>query len=152
MYQGSRTFDNSTSYSGIVAIIDSLDIDLVVALHPQPDRALQRLLGEQYYYQYIPDGKRVDWRLAEKAADRVAKHVAKGGRSLVCCYGGRNRSGLINAIALTRIEGISGQEAVERIRLMRPDALTNQTFVAYLKQTYPTASRAAVSKTMYIVN
>jgi len=71
---------------------------------------------------------------ALKAASRVADLVRDGQSVLVTCFQGRNRSGLISALALVELEGISGAEAVEKVRIARPEALRNPGFVDFLEQ------------------
>jgi hypothetical protein len=47
---------------------------------------------------------------------------------------GWNRSALINALALTQRYGMSGSEAVNRVRTARPRSLSNKAFVAILEK------------------
>jgi protein-tyrosine phosphatase len=67
-------------------------------------------------------------RLAMRAARAVAKAVKRGTKTLVTCAMGRNRSGLISALALREITGCSGADAVKHVQKSRSDALTNKTF------------------------
>jgi len=74
---------------------------------------------------------------ALSAAGFVAARVRSGGRVLVTCMQGRNRSGLVAALALTRITGRSGAEAaaVVKSRRLAPhgEPLTNRYFLALLQ-------------------
>lgn len=72
------------------------------------------------------------WARAQAAADVVAEAMLRGERVLVTCMAGRNRSGLIAALALRRARNLSGAEAMELVRAARPNALTNPTFSRYL--------------------
>lgn len=72
--------------------------------------------------------------LAVNAADRVARAIREGKRVLTTCAQGRNRSGLVNALALHLLYGISGREAIGRIRAARQRALTNDGFCDYLEK------------------
>lgn len=71
----------------------------------------------------------------------VAKTVAKlhtlhreGRRILITCMAGRNRSGIVTALLLRKILGVTSDQAIEMVRAARgPHALSNPTFVRYLK-------------------
>lgn len=73
----------------------------------------------------------------EYAATRVASTVLAGGTVLTSCLVGKNRSGLVNGLALMRIDGISGEEAYERVRAAREGSLFNQDFASYLRNHEP---------------
>jgi protein-tyrosine phosphatase len=51
---------------------------------------------------------------------------------LVHCTYGRNRSGLLVALAVRRLFGISGNDAANLVRERRRRALNNRTFSAHL--------------------
>lgn len=72
-------------------------------------------------------------QLAAEAAVLVARRVKSGKCVLVTCAQGKNRSGLVTALALVSLFGISGKEAVAAIKTARPIALTNGSFVNYLE-------------------
>lgn len=69
-----------------------------------------------------------------EAADRVTEIVRGGGRVLVTCIEGRNRSGMIVALALRNLYGMNGASAMMHVKQNRKhaDALTNQYFQAFL--------------------
>lgn len=69
---------------------------------------------------------------AEQMGLWVAKEFAAGKRILTTCAAGRNRSGLVNALALRQITGWSGAECVRVIQSLRHAALTNEAFEKYL--------------------
>lgn len=71
-------------------------------------------------------------RIAINAADRVAAALRAGGKVLVTCVQGRNRSGLVSAIALHKFLGISGLQAIAVVKRARPTALTNEGFCEVL--------------------
>lgn len=74
-----------------------------------------------------------EWALAHGAGKEIARLLTLGGRSLVTCAAGLNRSGVVNAVALHYRFGCSGPEAVEQIRATRgPQALGNPSFVRRL--------------------
>jgi protein-tyrosine phosphatase len=70
---------------------------------------------------------------AKRAARSVCNHLLKGLRVLVTCAQGRNRSGLVVALAVRAIARVAGAEAMRRVRELRPNALTNPQFARYLE-------------------
>lgn len=73
----------------------------------------------------------------QEAARQVIAHVSEGRNVLVTCMAGHNRSGIVVAMALAELTGLSGEEVVAHIQRSRPMALNNQTFVDYIVRTYP---------------
>jgi hypothetical protein len=81
------------------------------------------------------DGTRItqaQWQTAIQAAEIVARRVRGGERVLVTCAAGRNRSGLVSALALHLLTGISGAEAARLVKAQRHNALTNRWFMSAL--------------------
>jgi hypothetical protein len=72
------------------------------------------------------------WRTAVWAAYEVAKAVRASKRVLVTCVQGRNRSGLVNALALRMLYEMPGAAAVLLVKTVRKNALTNDAFVGAL--------------------
>ncbi len=63
------------------------------------------------------------------AAERVALELRCGRRVLVTCEQGRNRSGLVSALALLLVRpDRTAEQAIGFIRRARPNALTNIAF------------------------
>lgn len=73
-------------------------------------------------------------RLAARAATRVAEALRQGYSVLVTCNQGRNRSGLVTALALVMRHGIDGGRAASIVRARRAGALTNAGFSAFLER------------------
>jgi hypothetical protein len=81
------------------------------------------------------DDAPTDWRnwpefqdVVLRVAEEVADEVEEGGKVLVVCNMGWNRSGLIVGLAL-RLLGMPADEVVEYVRRKRhPNALSNSTF------------------------
>lgn len=71
-------------------------------------------------------------RRAVRAANQVVAALRSGRKVLSTCAAGRNRSGLVTALALVAYHKISGTEAANRVRAARPLALTNEGFSAFL--------------------
>lgn len=87
-----------------------------------------------YNHVSLPDGKlRPELIDAfEKAAEWTANAINGHGRVLVHCWGGKNRSGLVNGLALMRLTGMTGQSAYETVRAARRGSLFNEDFARYL--------------------
>lgn len=84
-----------------------------------------------------------DWDLRPLPRLReLSKHLArkiKRGRSIATfCFEGRNRSGLLSALIVRRLTGVTGAEAARIVRdRRRADALTNPVFMDYLMRLGP---------------
>lgn len=74
-----------------------------------------------------------DIAVASEAAALVAVEVAESRRTLVTCWQGRNRSGLVVAFALVKLYGVSGRRAMRMVRAVRPTALTNDAYARLLR-------------------
>ena len=71
---------------------------------------------------------------ARQAAAHVAHALRHGRRVLVTCAQGRNRSGLVSALALTRL-GASPDQAIRLVRRARgANALSNPHFVDVIRR------------------
>lgn|SRR5574342_252055 len=70
---------------------------------------------------------------ANRAARAALAEHRKGARVLVCCNQGKNRSGLVVALMLNMLTGISGYEAIKRVQAHRQGALFNDAFTMYLR-------------------
>ena len=76
-----------------------------------------------------PDGLDTeDLETALWSSGVVAHRILSGRRCLVTCWQGRNRSGLVCALALTRAARIPPNVAGEIVRAQRPFSLTNPAF------------------------
>lgn len=73
-------------------------------------------------------------READFIVDGIVHSVLSGKTVLVTCAEGRNRSGLLTALAVRQLEGVTGKDAVRIVRSRRQaKALTNRLFVMYLE-------------------
>jgi protein-tyrosine phosphatase len=76
--------------------------------------------------------------IAVRAAREVARHVRSGDKVLVTCQQGRNRSGLVAALAVHLLTGMSGKDAArfvqKRRRTIDGPALSNDYFVDLLSR------------------
>lgn len=113
--------------------LEELGVDIVVNTYYKTDPDMADVL-----YMYInipvPDGVEGLQRIDDMhlVADMVAYSLLDGHSAIVHCYGGRNRSGLVNALIVRRYYGVTGAEALKIVREAREDSLSTQTFVDYL--------------------
>jgi hypothetical protein len=97
------------------------------------------LLYNRLLYIYFPfeDQELPDLHQLHALGQLGAQLVAQGQRVLVHCAMGHNRSALLAGVILTYL-GMSGADAVARLRQRRHGALYNTLFATYL-QTLPSA-------------
>lgn len=91
---------------------------------------------DHYVYAPVPDGRMNDDSFAyyDTHARLAARTLTDGGSVLAQCQGGRNRSGLLAGLTLCYWLGISGDEAVARVRAGRGRvAIGNPHFLSWLK-------------------
>jgi len=113
---------------GITAVID-LDGDLDLGVPTVPNHLL-------YIYFPIYDEELPDLEKLHAVARLGAGLVEKGYRVLSHCGMGLNRSALMAGLILTYL-GMSGAEAVALLQRLRPGALYNENFAAYLQSINP---------------
>lgn len=70
--------------------------------------------------------------VARRAALLAAEQLRAGGRVLVTCQQGLNRSGLVTALTLREVNGLSGKRNRQIVQACRKDALCNASFAGYL--------------------
>lgn len=140
LLQSART--HQLSDAEILQLVERYKVTAVVNLWHTPDPRIQQLV-KWYEHISLPDGIIHGHvaRAAEETATLVVEEINRGGCVLSHCWGGKNRSGLISALALIRLQGITGAEAVSAIKSVRRGALVNKFFVNYLENTYHERSR-----------
>ncbi|CAN5185860.1 hypothetical protein BH18CHL2_BH18CHL2_03420 [soil metagenome] len=90
--------------------------------------------GVLYLHWPIEDAGLPDGATCERIVDLVVARLRGGGRVLVHCSMGLNRSGLVSALAARALLGLTGAAAVERVRSARgADALCNEAFACHLE-------------------
>ncbi|OII65428.1 protein phosphatase [Streptomyces sp. CC53] len=115
------------------AVVDR-EFGLVVSLHTQPGHGPPP--DVRHEVREIPDGplSPAEIDAVHDAAALTAAAVRAGRRTLVRCFAGYNRSGLVTARAVCELTGVSAPRAVELVRRRRsPWALHNDRFVGYLE-------------------
>lgn len=80
----------------------------------------------------LDDAWTVPIQAAVRAAREVALRLYLRQRVLVTCNQGRNRSGLVSALALWYLGGNSGRRCADHVRARRPGALSNPVFYQWL--------------------
>jgi hypothetical protein len=109
----------------------------VVALAPptpDPDLAAWGELLLYYRHRPMPDGRlRAHGEALVELADELVHELNHGGTLLTMCNAGRNRSGLLSALVLRSLYGLSGEAALTIVRANRPLAVANPEFESFLR-------------------
>lgn len=134
LYTRGRT--RSLPYDDKAEVIKSRNIKTVVCLVSKTDRDLVAMHPKTVEYIIWPmsDGKRIETEKIEWIVDRILERLGRGEAVLVHCNAGRNRTGLIVTIVLSRYYGISQRDALKQLRQLRPGAVANLAFERYLLQ------------------
>src|SRR4051812_46001433 len=108
-------------------------IDTVIDLDGGLDHCIPTI-PNQVLYIYFPifDEDLPNLSKLNAVADLGAGLIKAGQRVLSHCGMGFNRSALVAGLILLRL-GVSGPEAVQRLRACRPGALFNELFAAHLQ-------------------
>ena len=111
-------------------------IDTIIDLEGGLDHGVPTV-PDQVLYVYFPiyDEGLPNLAKLNALADLGAGLIRSGHRVLSHCGMGFNRSALIAGLILVRL-GMSGPEAVKRLRARRPGALFNETFAAHLESLF----------------
>lgn len=117
---------------------NGFDAVVLCAEEHQPPRGAFR--GIEVIRCPFDDAERLRTReisMISHAATKIAKRVAHGKHVLVTCMAGRNRSGLVTALAIHILTGEQGRDVAKYVQHKRiaPDgynALTNDAFVQLL--------------------
>jgi protein-tyrosine phosphatase len=113
-------------------------IDTVVDVNGDGDRRLEPVewfRSESILYLFWPltDGRVPDPHDLDLVVDVVVRRIAAGHRALVHCSAGQNRSGLVSALVVRAVRGVSGAEALAYVDRRRELPLSNTAFAAYLR-------------------
>lgn len=74
-----------------------------------------------------------EWETILTAAEAATVCLRRGGRVLVTCAAGRNRSGIVTALTIILLTRCSPKKAVRLVRSRRDLALTNDSFVRHIE-------------------
>ena len=115
-------------------ILAARGVDVVIDLEGGLDLCIPTQ-ANQCLYVYFPfddDDRLLPSVTKLRAIAQLAASLVREGHTVLShCSGGFNRSGLLAGLILTEL-GMSGAEALARIRAKRPGALYNGTFADYL--------------------
>lgn len=114
--------------------VQDRSITVVIDLDDDVDHDVPKAVDE-FLYVYLPihDGQLPNLDRLHAVARLGARMVATGHRVLSHCGMGLNRSALVGGLILMT-QGMTGVQAVERLRQRRPGALFNQVFARYLQE------------------
>ena len=105
-----RTIDEDTGYLAQIGLID-------------------------YVQRPLSDGRTLDEESFIRVRNEVVDDLRNKRRVLVHCIAGKNRSGLLSAMTVMKLNCCSGKRAMDTVRAARPIALINPAFSEYLEKT-----------------
>jgi protein-tyrosine phosphatase len=107
------------------------DLLVLSAIELVPEQPAHLFPGVQVIHAPMDDAVLSDMERsrAARAAYQAATAIGYGGRVLITCAMGRNRSGLIMAFTMHLLTGKSGRLIIQHIQSRRKRALTNGSFV-----------------------
>ena len=115
------------------APLDERGIDVVIDLEGDVDHCIPTVPNHVLYVYFpIYDEGLPDLAKLDAVADMGAGLIRSGHRVLSHCGMGFNRSALVAGLILLR-QGMSGPDAVRRLRGRRPGALFNSVFADHLE-------------------
>jgi hypothetical protein len=124
------------------ALVHDRGIEVIIDLEGDLDHGVSTRPGHLLYiYHHIYDEDLPDLARMQALALMGAHLIREGQKVLAHCGMGFNRSALLAGLILTEL-GMSGADAVNRLRERRPGALFNERFAAYLG-TLPPGGKAA---------
>ena len=113
--------------------LQELGIDTVIDLEGDVDHCIPTVPNHVLYVYFpIYDEELPNLAKLNAVADMGAGLIRSGHRVLAHCGMGFNRSALVAGLILLRL-GVSGPDAVLRLRSCRPGALFNSVFAAHLE-------------------
>jgi hypothetical protein len=80
----------------------------------------------------LPDGRIWDIPKVMLARDTALSMRSFHNTVVIHCVAGRNRSGLIGALILRELHQLTGPQALEMVRRLRPNSVDNPYFEEYL--------------------
>lgn len=147
LWQGSRPPEGST--------LANLGIDVLVLCAMEVQPPAERFPGVEVLYAPNDDDfsrppTRQELGIALATARQVAQAIRAQKTVLVTCYAGLNRSGLVSALTLHFLDGISGDVAIKMVRAARGfRALGNPGFKKALRTLAP--KQTALPKTRAVL-
>lgn len=115
-------------------MLDMYGIDIVICMYGKADPDINELLYRYIHYPIIDGiGARKDFDYLQWLATEVAEYIDDGHCVLSHCNGGRNRSGLINALIVRELLDLTGKAALEYVQMKRPNAIATPVFREFLE-------------------
>ena len=109
-------------------------VDVIVCLSKKPTDSEIRGQVKEWVYAPIPDSfTELDESVILNLVERVRRRLRRGGRVLLHCLAGRNRSSFVAALVYLKETGCSGEEAFQHLRKIRANCLYNPVFEKYLR-------------------
>ena len=131
-----RSLYQSDANPAVVLKLDARGIDTAIIfdlgglLHP-----VERVNGRIVCVRWpIDDGPLGDVTMLHALASLGADAVGRGAAAVAMCEMGRNRSGLLAAMIVARLHGISGIDAMALVRRANPEAIANPWFAQFLRE------------------
>lgn len=118
-----------------ISELNELGVTSVITMLRTTDPALQEesLAGRIEYRSFpLPDTSVVKESALWHAALHAQREIESGKNVLIHCISARDRSPAAAALTLCCLEGISGNEAMLRVKQKKPTTFRNQAFVRYL--------------------
>ena len=119
------------SASSWASIAELRQPHLIVDLHGSPDPPISRAV---YLRWAIEDGPLPDLGVLSALERLGVNFIQAGGAVVTKCNMGLNRSGLLSALIVSRLQSLSGAEALRYVRSKIPEAVRNPAFEAYLER------------------
>lgn len=121
--------------------LEDLGVTMVICMLRKYDQDLENLINTSDRFEYlnypiadakgpVPPGLSVS--RAYEAAESAAVEISSGGKVLIHCIGSRDRAPFTAALTLHLLEGISGAEAMLRIRGKKKTTFYNEGYKNYL--------------------
>lgn len=105
---------------------------LVIDLHGCTNPPLSS--GVLYLRWPIEDGPLPDIGILSSVQRLGANFIQAGGAVVTVCNMGLNRSGLLSALVVSRVEAVDGTQAVRIVQSKCPGALMNDDFRAFVER------------------
>jgi hypothetical protein len=131
LYQSRTTF--GLPWLSTYDAVDELGITVIANLWSPKDPFMEAHV-KTYLDWPMSDGKYPEFDIYVRHAQDLAWLIEKGNIVLTHCHAGRNRSGLLNAITVMILTGMTGKQAHALIVAKRPGALANQYFCELLDE------------------
>lgn len=114
-------------------LVKTHGITMVVCVTNQGDDSWNEVPGVRYRHYPMTDGREIpDYRTC---VDDITLEMDLGGKTLVYCYSGLNRSALVACLVAMRITNVTGAELVQHLRTERGlGVFNNQYFRRHIEE------------------